>query len=112
MCNCTKTSSFAQAMENAVSVEKRTGVAQAVFTLDGTSYFGKKEAVQAMANICCYYLITGEEIKIEKVEAAKAKPEVANEVADEHTYETGEDKVYVGKNKGKRKGKEDQPKED
>lgn len=76
MCkNCNQTDGYAQAMQNAVSIEKRTGVEQAVFTKNGISYFGARTEVAKQEGICCYILTTGEEIKIEaKAEKKKANP--------------------------------------
>ena len=76
MCkNCNQTDGYAQAMQNAVSIEKRTGIEQAVFTKNGVSYFGARTEVAKQEGICCYILITGEEIKIEaKAEKKKANP--------------------------------------
>lgn len=81
MCNCTNTSGFAQAMQNAVAMEKKTGKAQAVFTLGGQSYFGEKEAVSKQSGICCYYLTSGEEILVPKQKSSpkKAKEEPKKE---------------------------------
>lgn len=76
MCkNCNQTDGYAQAMQNAVSIEKRTGIEQAVFTKNGVSYFGARTEVAKQEGICCYILTTGEEIKIEaKAEKKKANP--------------------------------------
>ena len=79
MCKCTQTDGYVQAMQNAISLEKKTGNEQAVFTKNGISYFGNREAVAKEKGICCYILTTGEEIQIaaEKKTTAKAKPEAA-----------------------------------
>lgn len=81
MCkNCNQTDGYAQAMQNAVSIEKRTGVEQAVFTKNGVSYFGARTEVAKQEGICCYILTTGEEIKIEaKAEKKKAEPKKETE---------------------------------
>lgn len=65
MCKCTQTDGYVQAMQNAKSVEKKTGVEQAVFIQNGISYFGKREDVAKQEGICCYILTSGEEIQIE-----------------------------------------------
>lgn len=66
MCKCTNTTGFALAMQNAVEVEKKTGIKQAIFTKNEQTYFGKLAAVKKMTDICCYYLTSGEEIEIKK----------------------------------------------
>ena len=82
MCkNCNQTDGYAQAMQNAVSIEKRTGVEQAVFTMNGVSYFGARKEVAKQEGICCYILTTGEEIKIKiKAETEKKKANPKPEV--------------------------------
>lgn len=96
MCKCTQTDGYVQAMQNAKSVEKNTGVEQAVFTKNGISYFGKREDVAKQEGICCYILTSGEEFQIEaenkaieipaesfNAPEADEQPETTEEVADD-----------------------------
>lgn len=99
MCKCTQTDGYVQAMQNAKSVEKKTGVEQAVFIQNGISYFGKREDVAKQEGICCYILTSGEEIKIEtKSEKKKAEPKQA-----EPKQESGKPEIVERKDISKEK---------
>lgn len=74
MCvQCNKTDGYVQAVQNAISVQKNTGIEQAIFIKNGISYFGNRESVAKESGICCYILTTGEEIKIEVSEPIEEK---------------------------------------
>lgn len=93
MCKCNQTDGYVQALQNAISVEKKTGVEQAVFIKNGKSFFGNREDVAKVEGICCYILTTGEEIEIEVAVKKTAKNKKPNSKTAEEALKNAMDGI-------------------